>query len=127
MSIRPFHLFNDSLRLCLVLALCNAAWAADTLPDLVNSGKYSEALEMIAAGANVNEPSADGTTALHWAAYRKEADLVERLLAEGADPNIRNDYGATPLTVASEFGELNIMKALVDANGDIESPLCQHR
>jgi ankyrin repeat protein len=127
MSIKLRHLSGISLRLCiahtaLLLVLGNTAWAVDTLPDLVNSGKHSEALAMIAAGTDVNEQSEDGTTGLHWAVYQKDADLVRRFLAEGADPNITNDYGASPATVASEHGEFEIMEALLDAGGDRESP-----
>lgn len=98
------------------------AMAVETLPDLVNAGQRAAALELIAGDADVNQLSVDGTTALHWAVYRKDLELVQMLLAEGANPDIRNDYGATPMTVASEHGDYPIMKALVDAGGDIESP-----
>jgi ankyrin repeat protein len=64
----------------------------------------------------------DGTTPLHWAVYRQDLELVEALLAENADPDSPNDYGATPMTVAAEHGNYSIMKALVEAGGDIESP-----
>src|SRR5688572_6585463 len=104
--------------------LCLAAsnvLAIETLPDLVNEGERDAALELISGGTDVNQLAVDGTTALHWAVYRKDVELVEMLLDEGANPNIRNDYGASPMTVASEHGNYPIMKALVDAGGDIES------
>ncbi len=115
-------------RALLRLAICSALLAAapvfaiDALPDLVNAGERDAAVELISNGTDVNQLSVDGTTALHWAVYRKDLELVEMLLDEDADPNIRNDYGATPMTVASEHGDYAIMKALVDAGGDIESP-----
>ena len=96
--------------------------AVDTLPDIVNAGDRSTAMELIAGGADVNQLSVDSTSALHWAVYYKDLELVQMLLAEGADPDIANDYGATPMTVASGHGDFEIMKALVDAGGDIESP-----
>ncbi|MES2624734.1 MAG: ankyrin repeat domain-containing protein [Pseudomonadota bacterium] len=96
-------------------------FAIETLPDLVNDGQRDAALEQISDGADVNQPSIDGTTALHWAVYRKDLELVEMLLDEGADPDKRNDYGSSPMMVASEHGNYPIMKALIDADGDIES------
>ncbi len=39
---------------------------------------------LIAAGADVNVADGDGTTALHWAAYHGDVDLVAALLAAGA-------------------------------------------
>lgn len=105
-----------------VLLTSNAVLAVETLPDLVNGGEREAALELISGGADVNARSVDGTTALHWAVYRKDLELVKILLAEDADPNLRNDYGATPMIVASEHGNYPIMQALVDAGGDVESP-----
>src|SRR5690606_10758939 len=70
--------------------------AALSLPDSVNAGERAAALELLAQGADANERSVDGTTALHWAVYRNDVELVELLLRKGADPNARNDYGATP-------------------------------
>src|SRR5436853_3731570 len=49
---------------------------------------------------DVNAPQADGTTALHWAAYNDDLDLVNRLLAAGANARASNRYGVTPLTLA---------------------------
>jgi len=105
-----------------LLLLTAQSTLAVTLPDLVNEGQRDAALDLITGGADVNELSVDGTTALHWAVYRKDLELVQMLLAEGADPDLRNDYGATPMTVAAEHGAYPVMKALVDAGGNIESP-----
>ncbi len=110
---------------CILTALLlavNVVVAAESLPYLVENGNRDAALEMIAQGVDVKELSVDGTTALHWAVYQKDLELVERLLALGADPNISNDYGAMPMSVASEHGEYAIMEALLNAGGDIESP-----
>jgi ankyrin repeat protein len=98
------------------------ASAVDTLPDIVSAGNRVAAIQLISSGADVNQLSVDGTSALHWAAYLQDQELLEMLLAGGADPDLANDYGATPMTVAAEHGDYGIMKALVDAGGDIESP-----
>ncbi len=127
LALRPLYSALSTLstwRLALAgaaLFLANGALAVETLPDLINAGQRDAALELIDGGTDVNQLSVDGTTALHWAVYAKDLELVEMLLDEDADPNIRNDYGATPMTVASEHGNFAIMQALIEAGGDVES------
>ena len=123
MTDSTFRRFRPTLASLLagLLILSAQALLAETLPDLVNAGNRPAALAMIATGADVNELSVDRTSALHWAVYQKDLELVEYLLAQGAEPDIRNDYAATPMTIAAEHGDFRIMKALIDAGGDIES------
>jgi uncharacterized protein len=71
---------------------------------------------------DVNQRTADGTSALHWAVYHDEAELVERLLRAGADPNARNDYGSTPMMEAATTGDLRVLRDLLRAGADVESP-----
>lgn len=71
--------------------------------------------------ADVNVRTADGTSALHWAVYHNDADLVGRLIAAGADVNARNDYGATPLSEAAVIGDVPVLKKLLTAGADVES------
>ncbi len=118
----PLRLAVAGTFTALLFFTANDVIAIETLPDLVNQGARDAALELISEGVDVNQLSVDGTTALHWAVYKKDVALVQMLLDEGADPDIRNDYGATPMTVASEHGDYPIMKALLDAGGDVESP-----
>src|SRR5687767_13894848 len=49
---------------------------------------------------DVNAPQVDGTTALHWAAYHDDLELVKRLLDAGAGVRASNRYGMTPLSLA---------------------------
>jgi uncharacterized protein len=71
---------------------------------------------------DVNQRTADGTSALHWAVYHGDSDLVKRLLAAGADANARNDYGSTPMSEAAVRGDLTLLRALLAAGADAESP-----
>ncbi len=71
---------------------------------------------------DVNEKSADGTTALHWAVYNNDVDLVERLVAAGADVNAKNDYDATPMSEAAVVGNVPVIRKLLAAGADVESP-----
>jgi hypothetical protein len=57
----------------------------------------------IERGENVNEQSQDATskkTALHLAAREHYPEMIALLLSNGADPSIRDRYGATPLDTA---------------------------
>jgi ankyrin repeat protein len=51
-------------------------------------------------GADPNERSKDGTTALHEAVRVDSAEVAQALLDRGADPCARNDLGQTPLEMA---------------------------
>jgi ankyrin len=97
------------------------ASASESLVSAVRFEHKAEAIKMIEGGADVNAPSVDGTTALHWAAYNDDVDLVKRLLAKGADPNARNDYNATPMQAAAVAADPAVIKPLLKAGADPDS------
>jgi uncharacterized protein len=70
---------------------------------------------------DVNQHTKDGTTALHWAVYRNEASLVDRLLALRADPNAKNTFGSTPMSEAAVVGNVEVLKKLLVAGANVES------
>jgi RNA polymerase sigma factor (sigma-70 family) len=81
-------------------------------------GKTETAMLLIESGAEVNTqrggkgwPRA-GWTALHYSAGLGFLELIEPLLARGADINIRDDEGETALRVALDQGHLQIAEAL---------------
>lgn len=117
MPMRP-RLLRLAASVGLSAVLCAASALATTLPELVERNERAAALAAIREGADVNERSADGTTALHWAVHRGDLELVKQLLARGADANARNDYDATPLSEAAVEGDSGIVKALLDAGAD---------
>src|SRR5246127_4351231 len=79
------------------LAAAGTAAAADgSLAGLIQAGNRDAALKMIAAGADVNAAQGDGTTPLHWAVYKVDADLARALLERGAKPDVINSYGSSP-------------------------------
>jgi ankyrin repeat protein len=69
--------------------------------------------------ADVNQRSSDGTSALHWAVYNNDIDLVSRLLAAGADVQAANDYHATPLSEAAVIGNPQVLRKLLDAGAEV--------
>jgi uncharacterized protein len=75
-----------------------------------------------AATADVNATTADGSTALLWAAHRGDVAAVRRLIGAGADVTLANHYGATPMSEAATQGETEIIAALLKAGADVDSP-----
>lgn len=66
----------------------------------------------------------DGESLLHWAVRTKKPDCIQLLLNKGANPNILNGKGLTPLDVCllSDPFALEIKKILL-AKGAIPSPM----
>jgi ankyrin repeat protein len=54
-------------------------------------------------GANPSTPDRDGLTPLYWADYLKRDELVQQLLAAGADPQVKKVV--LPASVSYSFGE----------------------
>jgi ankyrin repeat protein len=69
-----------------------------------------------------NGSASDGTTPLHWAVHDNDAAEVRRLIAAGANVNAKNDFGATPMSEAATVGNTAIIKMLLDAKADPDSP-----
>ncbi len=98
------------------------AAAADGLAELIQAGNRSAALAAIRAGADVNAKQGDGTTPLHWAVYKVDAELVALLLERGAKPDALNDYGSSPLAEAVKLADAGLVDQLLDAGANAESP-----
>jgi len=105
--------------------------AAD--PSIVTAAQQDDAAAvraLIAKSVKVDQPAADGSTALLWAVYNANLDLTRALLAAGASADTANKYGVTPLLQASRTGDARIMAALLKAGAsatrahpDGETPL----
>ena len=68
-----------------------------SIHDAVISKDIEAVKQHLAAGTDVNaKDRKEGRTPLHWAASNGENEIVELLIAEGADVNAKND-GRTPL------------------------------
>ena len=101
-----------------VILVSGVARAADSLVDAAQAKDHGAAVRMLDKGADVRERSADGTTALHWAVYNDDADLVQRLIKAGADVSVINDYGASPLRQAATVADPVVIKALLKAGAN---------
>jgi ankyrin repeat protein len=76
---------------------------------------------LIEHGAKVDARSARGVTALMTAANRPGAsNVVKLLLANKADPKTPDAVGIPPLMYATDFGDLDSVKALVAAGAEVD-------
>ncbi|KAM3863875.1 ankyrin repeat and EF-hand domain-containing protein 1-like [Diretmus argenteus] len=67
---------------------------------------------------NLTEPK-DGTGALHLAAAANNQDLVSFLLSQGAQPNIQDKRGRTPVMLAAELGHDAMVELLANNHADL--------
>jgi len=90
------------------------------LATAIQDGKRAAALEMIRAGADVNEAQPDGTRPIHWAVYRFDYDLMDALIAKKAKVDVTNEFGSTPLAEATKQGDARMVKMLLAAGSGTE-------
>jgi ankyrin repeat protein len=107
-----------SLAALFALAAQNATAAG--IAAAARTGDLDAVKKQLAAGANVNTPEADGTSALLWAAYQSSPELVELLLKAGADVNAANAFGVTPLLQAARVGDAATISALLKGGADLK-------
>jgi uncharacterized protein len=104
------------------LPLQGAAAAGD-VADAVMQRDAGRVQTLLKSHADVNEAQADGSTALHWAAYQGDARTAAALLAAGAHPGAVSDTGMTPLLLACEAGNAQLVEELVRAGADVNQTL----
>jgi ankyrin repeat protein len=83
-------------------------------------GTAEAARALIDAGADVSARSENSfwVLPLHSAASGGHAEIVEILLAAGAEPDPRQRHGWTPLHAAAQNGDLRSLEALLAAGAD---------
>jgi CubicO group peptidase (beta-lactamase class C family) len=72
----------------------------------------------IAAGADLNQRDAYGSTPLLVAATFGRIEVARALIAAGADLRLKDRQGSTPLHVAAFLGHPELVRAMVDAGAD---------
>ncbi|WP_213804176.1 ankyrin repeat domain-containing protein [Granulicella sp. dw_53] len=77
---------------------------------------------LIARHADVNATQGDGFSALHWAAYNDDVELVQLLLKARAAPEARTRLeGVTPLMLAAGNGDAASIEALLAAGAKVDT------
>jgi ankyrin repeat protein len=97
--------------------------ASDTrLADAAMQGNQDAVRSLIEQKVDVNAPQGDGTTALHWAAYKDDLGMAKMLLAAGANVKAATRLGAiTPLFMACKNGNAAMVELLLKAGADANS------
>jgi ankyrin repeat protein len=91
--------------------------------DLARDGN-DDLAGYVDAGVPVNLTDAAGNTLVMLAAYHGHAAVVSALAARGADVNVPNDRGQTPLAGAVFKDSAEVVTVLLDAgaNPDLGTP-----
>ena len=92
--------------------------AGQALVESVTLGAIAIMRALLDAGVDVDSRRSDGATALHLAAFDGNAELVEELLARGADLSLKDGvYDGTPAGWAQAGGHEDLAKRLAARAG----------
>ena len=69
---------------------------------------------------SIEEVDNNKNTILHHCVEMDKYDFVDALLYNGADPNVKNREGNTPLHIAGQKNYGKIMELLLEFGGDLE-------
>ncbi|MEQ5835580.1 ankyrin repeat domain-containing protein [Marinobacter sp. NFXS9] len=90
------------------------------LVSAVMQGDLPAVQDQVAAGASLNQVTADGTP-LTAAATAGHDRIAWYLLQQGADPNLADASGQTPLIAASAEGSQRLVKLMLSAGAGVNA------
>ena len=98
--------------------------ATDELLNAVATGTVTELRKAIEDGADVNarRNDAEGATALMWAAYRGNVEMVKELVGAGADVNAVDNQGHNAIDEARSRGHQDIVAILQGGQDEARQP-----
>ncbi len=129
----------------------NVYVGSDTLLGLaVRSGRIEMAKMLIDKGADVHALAEEGQKPFHLALVKRDVEMIKLLLQHGADPSepflepvsdslrahmpegrmrwfLAKDTRVTPLMVAADTGNLDLVKLLMDAGANKDDYTRKHR
>jgi cytohesin len=102
----------------------------EKLKEAIYDNNIDEIKRLLATGVNVNKVIY-GYTLLHIAAERNNSDVIELLLAAGANPDVQNVNGDTPLDIIfkthsklyNSFLDNLSVRLLINASSELDSSL----
>ena len=92
----------------------------EALYKAAGDGDAAQVTALLDGGTDANGRTKIGSYALNNAAAENEVEVIGILLGRGADPNVKNSQGDTPLICATKYagGKATTVKLLVDAGTD---------
>ena len=94
--------------------------AGSEVADAVRKGDKAALRTLLQKKADVNTPQVDGATALHWAVYRDDLEVVDLLIRAGANVKAANREGVTPLAMAALYGNAQMIDKLLKSGADVK-------
>lgn len=105
-----------------VYDLLKSHGARISLAEAVVNDDETLVSKLLREGANANGADITGQPLLHRAVTRQQVSMVHLLIAPGADPNIPNGRGETPLyTAAIGVQSEPVVKVLVAGGADVNA------
>ena len=113
------------ISICMLVALSFAVGiAAGPAPiaDAAQNGDREAVRALLKKGIDVNEAQGDGSTALHWAAIKGDAEMARMLIYAGANVRATTRIGAyTPLYLAAKGGYSDVVAVLLAGGADAKA------
>lgn len=115
-------MFVKSLISGLCLAVLVSAAGDPRLSEAAMQGSKEAVRTLLKQRVDVDASQGDGTTALHWAAFRDDLDMAKMLIAAGANVKAETREGAiTPLFMACTNGNAAMIDLLLKSGADANS------
>ncbi|WP_421801314.1 ankyrin repeat domain-containing protein [Flagellimonas sp.] len=88
--------------------------------SVMNNKEYQKADKILRKHPHIaNSMDPLGIPLLQLAAQKGDVEMVNLFLKYGANPNLKNRAGQTPLAFAARFGYMEVVKLLVDHGADV--------
>ncbi|EOA81214.1 uncharacterized protein SETTUDRAFT_63636, partial [Exserohilum turcica Et28A] len=75
---------------------------------------------LLGSGYAVDECDSEGNTALHRASLGEHVKVMLTLLKHGANPNVMNVHGWSPVHMAFSLGSMEVVEVLMQRGGDLK-------
>ncbi|HTH23905.1 MAG TPA: ankyrin repeat domain-containing protein [Vicinamibacterales bacterium] len=100
----------------------NAAIADSPIAAAAQNGDREAVRALLKKGLDVNGAQGDGSTALHWAAIKGDAEMARMLIYAGANVRATTRIGAyTPLYLAAKGGYADVVAVLLAGGADAKA------
>jgi ankyrin repeat protein len=116
------RLISASSIVALSFAAMLSAQSPSPIATAAQNGDREGVRTLLKKGLDVNEAQGDGSTALHWAAIKGDAEMARMLIYAGANVRATTRIGAyTPLYLAAKGGYSDVVAVLLAGGADAKA------